>query len=223
MKYILFIRHVETTKNLNKEFSKEEKEDKLTLLGEQQASKLVSFIKYMIEIKELKKSRIYTSNSYRTVDTGCIISSELNIKIRQIKGLTSYNMGVIGGLTEHETENSYPVFFNQLKLYRNGLLNSYEIDYPLNSENPIQFEKRVENGINVILKDESEDFKIVILHRSVLTATYINFARKYHNYPANFYGFVPIDNGCITLIELINCEWKFNFINENPINKITIF
>lgn len=214
MKYILFIRHVETTKNLYKEFSKDDDEDSLTKLGKKQAFQLVSFIKKMIEIKNLKTPRIYTSNSNRTHDTAYIISSKLKIEISPIHGLTSYKMGEIGGLTEFESEKRYPIFFNQLKLYRNGLLNSYAIDYPPYSENPLQFEKRVENGIKKILLNKLEDLKIVILHRSVLTATYINFARQYHNYPIDFYGFVPIDNGCVTLLELDNNEWTFRFINE---------
>lgn len=216
MKYLLFIRHVETTKNLKKEFSKDHKTDELTIAGKMQANNLVSFLKKSLATHKLKMQFIYTSECFRAIDTGIIISRELNIPLLQIKGLSSFNLGELGGLSEKETQIKFPLFYKQLTLYRNGLLNSYEINYPADAERPFAFETRVQTGIKRLLEDQTEDLKIVILHRSVLTATYIYFARAYHNYPKNFYGFVPINNGSITLLEYVNNTWEFRFVNENP-------
>lgn len=216
MKYILFIRHVETAKNLKKEFSKENKADELTLAGKLQSHDLVFFLQKLLVTHKLKAHFIYTSECLRAIDTANIISREFNIPLLQIKGLSSYNLGAIGGLSEKETQIKFPLFYTQLTLYRNGLLNSYEINYPADAEQPFDFEKRVQTGIERLLEDQTEDLKIVILHRSVLTATYIYFSRVYHNYPKNFYGFVPIDNGSITLLEYVNNTWEFRFVNENP-------
>ncbi len=216
MKYLLFIRHVETMKNIKKEFSRESKIDKLTENGEKQVDDLIHLIKKMLKKKKSIVNYIYTSHSYRSIGTGAILSKILNIPLKNIDGLISFNLGKIGGLTERQTELRYPEFYNQLKLYRNGLLNSYEINYPTDAEKPLEFEKRVHDGINKIMLDNSENVKIIILHRSVLTATYIHFARNYHNYPIDYYGFVPIENGNATLLKYINKVWEFLYVNEKP-------
>lgn len=216
MKYLLFIRHVETIKNIKKKFSKDNKLDNITAKGVRQVDDLLYLLKRIIKRKNVVVNNIYTSKSFRTIGTGEIISNKLNIPLKTIEGLVSFNLGRIGGLTERQTELKYPIFYNQLKLYRNGLLNSYEISYLSDAEKPLDFERRVYKGINKIMQDDSENIKIIILHRSVLTATYISFARKYNHYPLRFYGFVPIENGCVTLLKFMKNTWKFLYVNEKP-------
>jgi broad specificity phosphatase PhoE len=216
MKYLLFIRHVETMKNIKKEFSKESKADNLTEEGNNQVDNLIYLIRKFVKLNNSTINYIYTSNSYRSIGTGLIISKYLNIPLKNIDGLISFNLGKIGGLTEKQTEIKYPKFYNQLKLYRNGLLNSYDINYPTDAEHPLEFEKRVRDGISKIMYDTSENVKIIILHRSVLTATYIHFARKYHKYPIDYYGFVPIENGSVTLLKYKDHAWEFISVNEDP-------
>ncbi len=216
MKYLLFIRHVETMKNIKKEFSRENKIDKLTSDGVNQVDGLIHLIKKIVKEKKSIINYIYTSTSFRSIGTGEILSKKLNIPLKNIDGLISFNLGKIGGLTERQTELRYPKFYKQLQLYRNGLLNSYEINYPMDAEKPLDFEKRVSDGISKIMLDNSENVKIIILHRSVLTATYIQFARNYHNYPIDYYGFVPIENGSVTLLKYINKVWEFLYVNEKP-------
>ena len=218
MKYLIFIRHAETVKNFNNEFSKDGKVDNLTDAGVIQATELSAFLKRTIESENLIIKNIYTSDSFRSIDTGKILSQHLSVPLCTVPFLTSYNMGEVAGLNENETKIKYPQFYEQLKLYRNGLLNSYLISYPLNAENPLDFEQRVSKGIYSIINNDNneENIKIIILQRSTLTATYIHFARMFYNYPSNFYGFVPVDNGCFTLLEKRLDKWSFKCVNQNP-------
>jgi len=220
MKYIIFIRHAETAKNFNKEFSKDGKKDALTDAGIIQARELALFLQKTIKSENLVIKNIYTSDSFRSIDTAEILSQYLSVPLCTVPFLTSYYMGEVAGLNEQDAKKKYPLFYEQLQLYRNGLLNSYLINYPLGAENPLDFEKRVSNGIDSIINNDNidENIKIVILQRSTLTATYIHFARKYYKYPNDFYGFVPIDNGCFTLLEKNNDEWLFKCVNQSPTN-----
>lgn len=219
MKYLLLLRHVETVKNVNQDFSANDK-NCITLEGKKQAKELAIYISDFIKNKSLNLTQIYTSESIRSINTASLLSSELNLSISIVKGLVSYSLGEMGKLTDQQIENKYPTFYKKLILFKNNLLSSYEVDFPNDAENPFEFEKRVENGMNQLLMDTKEDLTIIILNRSVITAIAILLLRRNGQYPKDFYGFVPVKNGSVTLLEYTNNTWVFHFVNKTVGNNI---
>ncbi len=198
---ILILRHLESEKNKNKAFSSIYDSEQLTTKGRIKGTSIAKDIKAYVESESLKVNNIYCANSIRSIMTAQYITNALKVGIKSYDELRSNNSGSLLGKNEKEALIENPLFMKQLKLFRSGLYSSYDFVKVHEREDKRDFELRVNTCINSILKDESEDLKIFVLHHSSLTAVMINFARTYYNYPVNFYGRVDCDLGNIYLID----------------------
>jgi broad specificity phosphatase PhoE len=121
---------------------------------------------------------------------------------------------VLAGKTEEEAAASHPEYVEALRLYRAGLLNSYDIPSFEGKEDKRAFESRVACEVARILDHGNESLKVIVTHRSPITAALIDFARRYHGYPADFFGHVQLDLGRLSWVEEIeNGRWRIRQVN----------
>ncbi len=214
---ILLLRHLEAEKNIQKRFSTIGNLEKLTCNGLNMGSELAHFIESFVRKNNYRVKEIYCANSTRAVETAKLIADKLSVKICAFDELCSNNSGVLRGRSEDEAKELNPTFMKQLKLFRAGIYSSYDFDKVSERENKYEFEKRVNECLEKIIRINGEDLKIVVLHHSSLTAVVINFARKFYNYPLNYYGRVACELGNIYLIgvnEIILCNEHASALEE---------
>lgn len=63
--------------------------------------------------------------------------------------------------------------------------------------------------LEIVNNSEEENCKIIVMHRSALTATLLDFARNYYKYPIDFYGYVEIEIGTVSLINFSDDNVSF--------------
>ena len=200
---LMILRHVESVKNIIKSFSSVRDEFSLTEEGINVGKKLAKAIKIYMQKYNLHCSAIHIANSVRARETAKLINQEITCpQIIEWDDLRSTKSGVLLGKTETEAKTINPIFIEQLKLFRCGLFSSYNFEKIHEKEDKKDFERRVITCLTTILNDETDSFKIIIVHHSTLTAIMIHFARLYYNYPNDFYGKVDCDVGNFYLLDI---------------------
>lgn len=213
--YLVVIRHAESEKNTNTQFSSEYDLEDLTDFGRQQANNLGKHLKEFIGANNLTCNNIYAANSTRSIETAKIISSYLENKVIVEDDLRSTRPGSLAGKSEKEAMLTNPLFIEQLYLFRHGLFNAYDFKVAEGKESKKEFEKRVNGCIDKILNDKSENFKVIIAHRSSITTILLEFAKLYYNYPKNFSGHIPLNLGFFSILQQENdCTWKILKVNS---------
>jgi broad specificity phosphatase PhoE len=216
--YLLLIRHTESEKNINNQFSSENDDEKLTLKGKRESLYLSYQIKEFMDLHKLSCKNIYSANSARSRGTSKIIAKELNLNLCFEDALRSTKPGILSGKSEEEAKKSNPEYMQQYYLFRKGLFNVYNFNVPDNKEPKKRFEKRVLGCLTNILLDKSESIKIIIAHRSSITSILMEFSRKYYNYPSDFSGYVQLDLGYISLLKKDEeNNWEILKVNEKDL------
>lgn len=215
MKHILLLRHLESTKNLNSQFSSSESKESLTEYGKSEGVILGKNIAQFIQAMHLSPKRIYCADSKRAFGTAEFIANTLSLPIVASKNLCSSSLGIMQGKTENEVRQLYPLFIKQLELYRVGLYNSYEFEEIEGRESKETLEKRIMSEIDNILEIKDEDTKIIVLHRSSLNCTLINLARRFYRFSTDFWPSPATSYGGIYWIELKEKNDEFSFKGLN--------
>lgn len=206
---ILFIRHLESVKNILGCFSSEDDLESLTEQGKEKGKRIASVICDFVRKNSMEVHNIYCANSERAKITAKIIGQELKVDIKCFDELRSNNSGILKGKTEEESNRINPIFMHQLKLFRAGIFSSYNFVKIDEREDKHDFEQRVDKCIKKIMEDKDESLKIIVLHHSSITAAIINIARKLYGYPSDYYGYVACEFGNIYLVsseEIILCN-----------------
>ena len=215
MKNILLVRHLESTKNLSLQFSAAESKESLTECAKKEGLALGKNIAEFVKLTNLKVKNIYSADSKRALETAGFISKSLEVPIVVNPNLRSSSMGIMQGKSEDEVRQSYPLFIKQLKLWEVGLYNSYEFEKFEGRESKESLENRVMNAVDNIFDIENEELKIIVLHTSSLNAVLINLARRFYNFPRDFWT-SPVSNyGGIYWIELKEKNDEFSFKGLN--------
>lgn len=197
---LLLLRHLESNKNTLKQFSSYSDNEELTKEGLSMGYKIAKYIEEFVDIHAYNVKRVYCANSARAIKTAKIIADNLGVEIMAFDELRSNKSGALCGKNEIDAELINPLFMKQLKLFRAGIYSSYDFEQVINRENKRDFEKRVNRCLNNIIVNDEGTLKIVVLHHSSLTAAVIFYARKFYNYPDDFYGHVACEFGNIYLI-----------------------
>jgi broad specificity phosphatase PhoE len=213
--YLFIIRHTESEKNRKNQFSSIKDDEKLTKNGELDAIEIANEISNYITKHSLRCKNIYSANSTRSIKTAEKIAEKLQVLVKIEEDLRSTRPGVLEGQAKDKVKYTYPEYGHQYYLFEKGIFNAYSFKAPENKEPKKEFEKRVNNCISKILSDRSEDIKIIVAHRSSMTSILLDFARKYHNYPLNFSGHIPLELGYVSIIkETEDSNWKIIKVNE---------
>lgn len=212
--YLILIRHTESLKNVNNQFSSETDSESLTEFGKEECSIIANDINDFMIRKNLTCNNVYSANSVRAIDTAKIIADKLSAKVQVEEALRSTKPGSLTGKSEIEAIKTNPAFIEQLYLFRNGLFNAYDFTVAENKEPKKDFEKRVLKCLNEILSEDSESIKIISAHRSSITCILLEFAKKFYNYPSNMSGHVLLDLGKISLAKTTtDKKWEILKVN----------
>ena len=214
MKYIFLIRHTESIKNLENTFSSTKDDECLTPNGVLYATEIAKHISEFASRHSYKSNIIYSANSTRSIETAKIIANTINAKIQVDENLRSTRPGILMGAKKDEIKLTHPEYAQQYYLFEKGVFNVYDFKNPNNKEPKKAFENRVNTCVEKIISGNSDDFQIIIGHRSSLTAILLYFARKFHNYPENFSGHIPLDLGYISIIREVGNNWEILKVNE---------
>ncbi len=196
-RFVLLIRHADSEKNALGQFAGDASSDRLTMAGKLQLERVRSEINSIISALGIKSIRIAHADSERAKTTAVALAGPLGAALKAVPEFRSIRSGIAAGMTESEIAIQYPEFYNSLTLYRAGVLSSYDIPYPLGAERVQDFERIVEGALRNLLSDAVNQFFIVIGHRSSITAILLYYARLVHEYPSNFFGYIPLDP-CVT-------------------------
>jgi len=212
--HIVFIRHTESEKNVNNQFSSYKDKEPLTEIGMSQSENLGNDLLEFKERKNLTCKNVYAASSTRAIETAKIIASKLNATVSVEDALRSIKPGALSGKSEEEGLKTNPDFLEQLYLFRNGLFNAYDFTVAEGKEPKKDFEKRVWGRLSEIISDKSESLKIISAHRSSITYMLLEFAKRYYKYPQNMSGHVLLDLGKISLVETVaENKWKITRVN----------
>jgi broad specificity phosphatase PhoE len=220
--YLFLIRHTESEKNKENHFSSLKDDECLTPKGELDAEEIAKHISDFVAQHSYKCRNIYSANSARSINLAQKIASLIQAQILVEEGLRSTRPGVLAGANKDEVKTTHPEYAQQYYLFEKGVFNVYDFKNPEKKEPKRDFERRVNECVERIISDKSEDIKIIVGHRSSITAILLHFARKFHNYPENFSGHVPLDLGCISILrktdndnwEIVKVNEKYDIINE---------
>lgn len=214
---VLLIRHLESEKNLNSAFSSKTNSEKLTESGRSYGLYLAKLIEKYVLQNGLTVANIYSARSKRAKDTSLIIAKKMDTSVVKVEKFNSMSTKVYSGLTEEEVRQKDPTFISQIRLCELGLYNAYQIKRVEKGENLKQFEKRVSTAFEAILNNKCrETIKVMVLHKSSIQAILYHLARKYLQYPSDFYGYIKIDLGNICLLKINSTGFTINAINQNP-------
>lgn len=212
--HLILIRHTESEKNVNNQFSSYIDAEPLTEIGMTQSEILGNDLLDFKNRKNLICNNVYAASSTRAIDTAKIIASKLNVTVSVEDALRSTKPGALSGKSEEEGLKTNPDFLEQLYLFRNGLFNAYDFTVAEGKEPKKDFEKRVWGRLSEIISDNSESLKIISAHRSSITYMLLEFAKKFYNYPQNMSGHVLLDLGKISLVETVaDDKWKISRVN----------
>jgi broad specificity phosphatase PhoE len=214
-KALLLIRHAESIKNTKKQLSSDIDKEVLTVRGQQQAELLASNVQKFTQICGLQAAHVYCAESARAINTGKYIADVLGVDVLAYPQFKSFVVGIHAGKKEADIGKTDPLFISNLTLYRKSLLNSYDIIYQGSKETLQQYEYCASSALRSIIENDEGNCKIVIMHRSALTATLLDIARRYYKYPSDFYGYVQINLATVSLIEIDSDSMAIHFACED--------
>lgn len=211
-RHLLLVRHTESEKNVVPAFSAAGNTERLTPRGSQDARTVGRAIRRFCEDRMLGGISIHAANSIRAEECASVIAAEVGSTWETRDQLQSISTGSLLGVTEARAAELAPAFAEALMLYRKCLLSAYEITLPIGAEDHISFELRVQRAVSAIANQSATDVEVLCLHRSPLTATLIDYARRYHHYPRDFYGYVELPLGSISWIERVRQVWRIRAV-----------
>jgi probable phosphoglycerate mutase len=151
MKKVIFVRHGATESNIEGKM-RGWSDDSLSDLGQKQARLTAQYLKNFPPVE-----RIYTSTLPRSIETGEVIASALNVGIEKLEELKEVNLGTLEGGTERElweyfTKNA----FDKLGKRR-------DIVFP-EGEAVSAFLSRVEKGFELIAQYHPQGTALIVSH-----------------------------------------------------------
>jgi broad specificity phosphatase PhoE len=207
------IRHLESVKNVNKTFSSIKDSEPLTKNSYKKGIELGHTIYEIQDITNIPITGIFTAKSERSTSTAKFISDQLGCNYIPMSDLRSIRYAS-QGISESKASQATPRFIKELELYRCGLFNSYDISTPEGSEELGEFESRISKTLKKVIRHNGDGIKIIIAHRSSITASLVYFAREFHKYPDDFFGFVRLNLGYGSLIKINKNSSSIDIINK---------
>lgn len=211
-KYLILVRHADSEKNRTGRFSSDSVGDKLTHAGSIEVAQLVNSLRSVFDHWSIRDVSLCSASSGRAVSTAEAIADSFQLPMRTFPGLASIYSGSLAGQTEDWAREKKSNYMEWLDLYRSGLASSYEIPRPDGGESLPDFEARIESSVAEILSMNG-DTKIIVAHRSPITAILISYARQFLGYPRDFFGYVPLKTAGVSLINL--SERRVEFVNRS--------
>ncbi len=154
METLILIRHGETRKNVDKKLHSQNDTEELNSTG------IIQIKEAAEQIMKFKPSKIYTSLENRAIQSGQLISQQLNIPIESIDGLQERNWGEFIGKPWTEVQR----VLDQMSLEE-------RFNYtPPTGESWKEFEARLIKTLNKILEQNGGLNTVIVTHGGVIRA-----------------------------------------------------
>lgn len=209
--WVLLVRHEESTKNRDERFAKNDDDDRDFLTPEGKASGVASseaIVRFAKDSLEAKTIDVVCSGAARAIETAQPIAYKLGTQCEKSDSFSSIVVPETAGLSASELLEFDAEAARQLSLYRSGLFNSYSMRYV---ERQVKgFECRVLHELNGRLARPA-DALILVAHRSAITAILMEAARRAGLIPKDFYGYVNLELGSVSLLSWgqVDCDLIF--------------
>ena len=216
---LYLVRHFESLKNKRATLSKDVDNDVLTKQGLRRANKFSKELLKELQLRETPIATIIASSSNRSKQSAEIIAKTIGIgDVRFCDFLRSTRAGPHSGYSMAKIRRLNREWHDMLQLYKAGLFDQYKFDEPplcIGAEPKSVFEQRVLGGLLPLLAEADGRTILVVAGRSVLIAILLHFAREYYGYPRDFYGFVPLTLGSVTVLDRSDDgTWEFRVVNS---------
>lgn len=170
---IIFIRHAESIKNVEKRHGKAASIFGLTSKGVAETEILARKILFKGSIID----KIYASDSNQATETSKIFSNILSVNTIVLENFQSLDYGIVCGMSTDEIKKEYPEIQAQVDFFNLNKLHPKDFNIP-SMETALDFEKRINNALSFIFDNSNNDSTVaVITHTSI-----INFAINIFNH-----------------------------------------
>ncbi len=201
MKWLLFVRHVESSKNLEDRFARRDDTDLLTERGNQQARDLAAHIWEFVRYLTSGEVVVACSDAPRAVESAAVLAVLANVELIEDAELRSIIVPETEGISTEELLAMDPGAGREYNLYRGGLYSSYSLRHT--GKYSRSYEAKVRRALGRYSALGAE-VGVIFAHRSTFTTALIAIARDVGYYPSDFFGYLPIDFGSSALVEFTN-------------------
>lgn len=212
MKYVLLIRHAESTKNIENRFSQPLDEAPITSSASQLTHYLSEEIVLFSQAVELPVTKIFCAQSARAEETANLISRRLQAPLVQWEGLDSMVVAASKGESVEQFQIDNVDVAYELNLSRSGLLNNYQMRDLRGAL--IEFEQGVFKSFIANVSNLDCGLAVGVAHRSALNAILVNCARSQGIYPERHYGYLNLELlGCSLVIVDDSGKMRIAFVD----------
>ena len=149
-------------------------------------------------LKDIDFDYIYSSPLGRALDTAKYIAQDDNIKIILDDSLKELNLGIWEGMTHEDAKEKYPIQYKNFREHP-------ELFESQGGESFLELIKRVEDGLNNIIKDENHENVLIVTHTCVIKA--ISVIVKNEDIK-NFWNPPFVNNTSLTISEVVDKKIK---------------
>ncbi len=210
IKEVILIRHSESLKNIRDLFGDEKTSFNITKKGKIDSIALAGKIQHFLGKNNTNHLTLLTSPDLRSFETTKIVSETLGCEFNVIDTLLPIKAGELSGISENEAKILYPELMKRKQLFRDGILNGYEISYP-GGEDVRQFQERIMVDFFRIINLQKSLF-CIISHQSVITAILSFFNAKINN--IHYYYYYKLDLCGLSKITINDDYCQINFVNQ---------
>lgn len=197
---LVFVRHAEANKNIREVFGQTSApSSQLYDLTDDGTLELEAIANSLAGI-DIAVANVVGPEFGQASYCASVVAGRLGVTCLADSRLLPIGAGSLAGVTEVEADRIATDYMQRLRLYRAGLLNGYQLANP-DGEDLDTFERRIDAAI-VDLERSNSGLTIVVGHRSSLTAALVHYARQFHGYPSDYYGYVALHTGQLSTLTL---------------------
>lgn len=197
-RWLVLVRHPETRKNVIQGFGGGAADDEPTARGREDLDQLVGSLATVAARRgQCCDVSVWSSGAPRTLAAAEMLATAIGVDCFPDDRLGPIGNGVLGGRTAEQVAEEFPDYFRSLQLHRRGLVSSYCLEHV--GEPITSFEARVVEILSRI-EEEGSSISFVFSHKSTIGASLIFFARRFCSYPSDFYGYVEIPVGSVSIV-----------------------
>lgn len=193
--YVL-VRHVESVKNLKQCYSSQSGSEGLTAVGQAQVGEVVNTVERLWRGRQARAAVVLSAPAVRAEQTARPISDRLSCPQIRVDALAPLTAEGISGRSINEVHGAQPRLGTAVSLYRAGLLSGELVPWPAGALKDL-YARVIEAACSMEIES---NFRIVVAHKSTLTALAIFLMRERGGYPSEYYGYLDIPPASVIAI-----------------------
>ena len=195
---VAFVRHPEMMKNLLQGFGGGSYDNEETDRGRDEADSIIGIMSDAVaELPSCCGTSVWSSGAPRAARLASNLAKELRAELISDARLGPINNGPLSGMTAAQVAQENPDYFRSVQLHRRGVLSGYQLKHP--GQSTADFERQVSQALRDVGASHYS-LSIILSHKSTIGAAVIYYARKFHGYPSNFYGYIDVPTATVSLV-----------------------